>query len=102
MKNQSITPAGQAIYPSKLVAMKQISGRISGDCIEWRWQSERGGIVRCQRSIDSSARGAGARKPGHSTILIVSSARGLESRATERFHVALGISDAEASPPGVM
>jgi hypothetical protein len=38
--------------------VKQTSGRIDSDCIEWQWQSERGD-VRSQRSIDSSVRGAG-------------------------------------------
>jgi len=45
---------GEIIY----VPVKQTSGRIDSDCIEWQWQSERGD-VRGQRSIDPSARGAG-------------------------------------------
>jgi hypothetical protein len=46
---------GEIIY----VPVKQTSGRIDSDCIECRRQCERGD-VRGQRSIDSSARGAGA------------------------------------------
>jgi hypothetical protein len=34
--------------------------------------------------------------------MLDSSARGLERRAMKRFHLALGVSDVEASPPNVM